>query len=1094
MKKLCLFAVSHLLFLPAISLFAQASSLTGKPYALQCDALTMPLGDDNTKPRLSWKLQDTRIGAKQTAYRVLVASKASLLQSNHPDIWDSDRIDSDQSVDVVYAGPALQPETRYYWRVEVWDKDGKPYPTSTTSWWETGLMQASSWTAQWIGYESPEQAAVRAAAASWVTNPKVALTTKPDRMRHDLRLSFKLDTTIQHATLYVTGQDTQLAWINGTQVVQPVAQPAWGRTPWRSYRKAEVTSQLRQGKNTLAIEVIRYSGHGSMAPMNATLYVEGKDGSTHIFKTGTPDWKSALLAADGWQREDFDDHTWATPILYPSPKDAFGNPDSLGIPLPTAHVVALRHAFQIKKTIVAARLYATAMGAYTLHLNGRPVSDMFLTPGWTDFRDHVYYQSYDVTQFLHNGQNVLGGYLAPGWYSTPLEWVGQGNNYGATPAAFRAQLLLTYSDGSHQWVATDSSWKASLSPIVSAEIYDGEVYDARLEQAGWDRSGFSDASWQHANVIQPHSPAIFWQSFQPIRAHQALQPISIKNPKPGVYLYDFGQNLAGVPRVVMHGQKDETVQIRYSELLHPDGTLYTENLRNAKATDRYTFAQSATITYEPSFTYHGFRYMEISGVHTAPANVHAIALYTDAPQSARFSTGDPIVNKLWNNIIWGQRSNFLAAPTDCPQRDERLGWTADAQVFWRTASYNMDLTAYSRKYAADLDASLGDAGMYGIYAPGTGKTNSGFGPGWSDAGVIVPWTSWIQTGDTSIIQNHWDGMSRYLNTILASNPDYLWSKDTGINFGDWLAPEGSTSMTLLATAYWAYDAKLMAQMAHAIGNNSDEKKYTDLYTNIRTAFQNKFVRPGGIVGWPSDDSKVTELQQTQTGYTLALYMDLLPEQERARASDHLVERIAKMQWTIGTGFLGTPYLMEALSSTGHSDIAYRLLFNTQYPSWGYMVDHGATTMWERWNGDSMLHDPGMNSFNHYAYGSVAEWMYRYAAGIDTSPLAPGFHTIMLHPDFNQKLNHLDFQYDSRYGKIHSAWSAIANGYQWTVTIPANTTAEVNLQPSIRSVHLLHQGPSQPTTFQCSSTSHCLPTLQAGTYTFQLLTQAETTTP
>lgn len=1040
MKRLFTFAA-----LLSVCVLTQAAfslpANTGKPYALRCDALENPLGDDNAAPLLSWKLEDARIGARQSAYRITVASSEALLMSGRADVWDSGRVPSDRSVDVPYAGRPLQPETRYYWRIQAWDRRGKPYLASEIRWWETGLMGQDHWVGQWIGYEDREQSALRAADAQWVTNPEVENYHGKGATHHDFRLHFSSSAAIRTAVLFVTGEDTAAAWIDGTQVMRAQKQPPWGRTPWRTYRCQDVTSEIHSGSNVLAIEITHYDGGRSITPMNAILYIEDADGSVRTLETGTPGWKSSFEAAGDWQNPGFEDSAWFAPVAYPQAHDAFGGADTLGLPLPTASVAALRHSFVLGRRVVSARLYATALGSYKFSLNGHIVGSQVLSPGWTDFRQRVFYQTYDVTSLLRQGENVIGAYLAPGWYTTQLEWIGQGNNYGRTPDALRAQLRITYSDGSSQWIATDAAWKADVSPILSAEIYNGETYDARRLQSGWNKPGFSDAAWHPVTVIHPREPKILWQSFQPIRAERTVQPIAVTSPKPGVYIYDFGQNLAGVPRITLRGHAGETVRMRFGEVLNSDGTLYVANLRNAKATDYYTFASDDVESYQPTFTFHGFRYMELTGVAENPG-LHAVAavvLHTAAPFDTELTTGSAMVNKLWHNILWGQRSNFLSVPTDCPQRDERLGWSADAQVFWRTASYNMDLTAFSRKYAGDQRGTLGTVGMYGIYAPGTNKINNGFGPGWSDAGVIVPWTSWIQTGDTSIIRQNWSGMERYLATILAANPDYLWTKNTGINFGDWLAPEGPTDNGLIATAYWAYDARLMSQMAHAIGRTGDAQKYNDLYTKIRDAFRSAYVHPGGVVGWEQSGSK-PGLAESQTGYVLALHMNLLPEAMRAQAAQRLVNRIAANGWRLGTGFLGTPYLHEVLTRTGHADVAYRLLLNTVYPSWGYMVEHGATTMWERWNGDKMLDDPGMNSFNHYAYGAVGEWLYRYAAGVDASSLDAGFHTIVLHPDFSARLGSLDFTYNSRYGKIHSAWIVRGNRVEWKITIPANTTA------------------------------------------------------
>ena len=416
-----------------------------------------------------------------------------------------------------------------------------------------------------------------------------------------------------------------------------------------------------------------------------------------------------------------------------------------------------------------------------------------------------------------------------------------------------------------------------------------------------------------------------------------------------------------------------------------------------------------------------------------------------------------MINQLWSNILWGQRSNFVGVPTDCPQRDERLGWTADAQVFWRTATYNMDLAAFSRKFTADIrgtqvgsGASTAVAGdLFGIFAPGTSTTSSQSGAGWSDAGVIIPWTSWVQTGDTTILTQNWAAMTKYLDAIERTNPDFLWKNNAGIHFGDWLSPEGPTRYTLVATASWAYDVTLMQQMAHALGKTEEEAKYAQLFTNIKAAFAKEFIRPDGFVsGADQGSSPFGQINNpdakakggdTQTGYVLALHMNLAPDNLRPAVAQHLVDKIQANHGLLGTGFLGTPYLLAVLTESGHRDLAYHLLLNTQYPSWGYLVDHGATTMWERWNGDQMRNDPSMNSYNHYAYGAVADWIYRYAAGIDTTTADAGFHTIYLHPAFDAQLGSIDFTYPSPYGDIHSAWTIKNRTATWDLTIPANTT-------------------------------------------------------
>jgi len=1095
-KKLLRVIAAAPLVMGALYSHAQ-SSASSAITDLRCDSLVTPLGDDSATPVFSWKLQDDGRGAVQTAYRVLVADRMELLAREVGDVWDSGRVNSWQSAEVRYQGAKLKPEKRYFWKVETWGKDGRLYPASPVSWWETGLFDATNWRAQWIGYEDAEHRAVRAATAAWVTNPTVQDYKGEADTRHDFRVAFELPKAAKSAILYATGEDTAAAWVNGNQVLSATQRPPWGRLPWRTYARKDVTSQLHAGSNLLAVEVTLYGRKDrSQTPMNAMLYVEMIDGTTKLVKTGDTGWKSALNASGAWYAPQFRDESWTQAEPYPSTRDAFGGSDELGYPLPTPPVAALRRGFRIASPVASARLYATALGAYKLKLNGKSVGEQILSPGWTDYRKRVTYQVFDVTSLLRKGENALGAYLAPGWYATPLEWIGQGNNYGTTPPALKAQLRIEHTDGSVEWIVTDDSWKADVSPVLSAEIYNGEMYDARRLQVGWDNRAFRDTKWSTAEVIHPHEPEIAWQSFQPVRATDTLAAKTVSNPSPGVYIYDFGQELAGFAKIEVSGKAGTDVQLRFGEILNGDGTLYVENLRNARATDHYILRGKGIEEYQPSFTFHGFRYVEVSGLAAALPldHIQAIALHTDAPLTAQLTTGNAMINQLWSNILWGQRSNFVSVPTDCPQRDERLGWSADAQVFWRTASFNLDLTAFSRKYAADLRGTQLGTAMYGIYAPGTGKPNPGYGPGWSDAGVIVPWTSWIQTGDTKIVEQNWEAMRQYLAAIQDANPDYLWKNKSGIAFGDWLAPEGRTSQPLIATAYWAYDATLMSQMAHALGRADEERQYATLFKNIKAAFNREYVHADGLVGpIPSSSDAATKAQvekpaETQTGYVLALHMNLLPEAMRPLAAKRLVDRIAANEYRLGTGFLGTPYLLEVLSDTGHSDLAYRLLLNTMYPSWGYMVAHGATTMWERWNGDKMLADPGMNSFNHYAYGAVAEWIYRYAAGIDTVAEDAGFHTVYLHPNFDARLGSLDLSYESSYGAIRSAWTATGEEAAWKVTIPPNTSGRLSLSAieaqayTLDGEDLAHSSLQRVAPNQAEQRVYELP---SGTYSFKV---------
>jgi len=1055
-SRTCAVFLLGLLLLPGNS--ASAAGGAKNPTDLRTDSLTNPLGIDSPRPILSWRLQDDTPGAKQTAYEIFVYSKRPTASDEKPDVWDSGLVASSTSTGVTYGGPELEPEKRYFWRVKSWDKDGKPYPVSEITWWETGLLSQSKWQGKWIGYEAPELHRIRESGAMWITN-SASRPSEPNDTQHDFRFVFSLDRPVKSAALYATGADTIAAWINGRQVLQAQPLAPWQQMPWGTYTRVEVGASLRRGTNLLAIGVTRFltarqKQASTRTPMSACLFIAFTDGITELFTSGVTGWQAALNAPDGWWREDFSDASWGAAEPYtPAPGSFDARP---GLPWPTGPVAALRRNFREDHAVVSARLYATALGAYKFRINGEPVGDQILAPGWTDYRQQVLYQVYDVTGQITPGNNAIAAYLAPGWYSTPLRWFRQGNNYGNTQPALRAQLRLEHADGSVDWIATDENWRADLSPILQAELYDGETLDARKVQDGWDSRNFSDAGWHPAMLVHPNEPRIIAQYFQPIRAERVMSAKAITNPAPGVYVFDFGQNMSAVPRLRVRGVTGDDIKLRFAEVLNSDGTLYVDNLRTAKATDHFILAGSKTSEdFQPEFTFHGFRYAEVSGLRDRPTTetLKAVVLHTDAPFTMRLNAGNSMVNQLWSNILWGQRSNFVGVPTDCPQRDERLGWSADAQVFWRTASYNMDVSAFSRKYAADLQGTQTGTAMYGIYAPGVDAPNPFHGAAWSDAGVIIPWTGWIQSGDRRIIDENWDGMEKYLAEIAAKNPNHLWQNGFGAAFGDWLTPTITTPEDLLATAYWAYDVSLMKQMALASGRTADARRYETLFGQIKDAFQKAYVQADGFVGTvnhypsippptvhPDEGSQNKDrVVETQTGYVLALYMNLVPDDLRPAAALKLLELIKNNDWRLGTGFLGTPYLLEVLADTGYSDVAYRLLLNREYPSWGYVIDRGGTTTWERWNGDQMRSDPSMNSYNHYAYGAVGEWLYRYAAGVDTVSSDPGFHTIYLHPNFDARLGSLTLDYESPYGTIHSEWTVVGNQATWKVTVPPNAT-------------------------------------------------------
>ncbi len=1035
-----------LLFLTAGLLSNNALAFDGNsPGHLQCESMAEPLGIDLTHPRLSWQLQDSRRGARQTAYEVRVASSAESLAQDHADVWDSGKIASDQSVNVPYGGPAVESRRRYYWQVQVWDSQGQPSGYSAASWWEMGLLSSQDWKAKWITRDMPLERGDYESAPKWIWAADDNALTNATPGKHDFRFHFDLKGKPKAATLFITAKDNIEAWVNGKQVLveSPMGNFGRARDPWGYFRVIPVGKLLNPGSNSLAAEAIvqKDQERPPQAGLIAVLRVEMADGKVERFISG-PEWKvGPEPAGSAWVAQKLDDSAWSSSAGVAEVVQA-----PLGTPWPAQPVDLLRRKFNVTKTVRTARIYSTALGTYQLYLNGQRVGNDILAPGWTDYRKRIVYQVYDVTSQLAQGENAIGAILGGGWYADGRGWLQTRYNFGPPPVRLLLQLEVEYSDGTHDSVMTDESWKATQSPILASEIYNGESYDARREQSGWDQPSFSDARWGAVVSVAEPPAALVAQDFQPIMAAETLKPKTVTNPKPGVYVFDLGQNMVGWARLHVTGKAGTKVQIRFGEVLKPNGELYTENLRTAEATDAYTLRGKGPESYEPHFTFHGFRYVELTGYPGTPTRnaVEGIVFYTGAPFTIQFKTANETVNQLWSNILWGQRGNFLSVPTDCPQRDERLGWMGDAEVFWRTASFNANLAAFSHKFTTDIRDAQSSTGAFTDVSPRVGPTGDSVA-GWADAGVIIPWSAYLQFRDTRILNENWAAMEKWMEHIAGANPNYLWLKERGNDYGDWLAIGSETSKDLIATAYWAYDASLMMRIAQVLDRSEDEQKYREVFNRVRAAFNQEYVKPDGTVGTGS-----------QTSHVLALHMNLLSQPLRAVVADKLVEDIKAHDWHLTTGFLGTPYLMIELSNSGHSDVAYRLLVQNTYPSWGYMIEHGATTMWERWNGDQMMGDPSMNSYNHYAYGAVAEWLYRYAVGIDESPDDPGFHRIMLHPQFDATLGEAKATYDSSYGPITSNWKVDGNTITWEVVVPANTTALLSF-PSDVTTRILEGG-------------------------------------
>lgn len=756
--------------------------------------------------------------------------------------------------------------------------------------------------------------------------------------------------------------------------------------------------------------------------------------------------------ASSWSQPAF----WQMGLLQPSDWKASwieaGSPEEESRPSPL-----FRKEFSSSRQIRSATAYITAHGLYEACINGKRVGDAYLTPGWTSYNKRLAYQVYDVTSLLKQGRNAIGMQLGSGWYRGYLAWNGNKNSYGKD-LALLFQLEIRYSDGSTELVLSDGSWKSSTGSITSSEIYHGETIDARREKTGWCLPGYNDADWS-AVAVKEHSKSVLVATEnEPVKKHETFHPVKILTTPAGEKVIDFGQNLVGWVMVKARGKAGDTITISHAEVLDKSGNFYTTNLRAAKAQGIYVLKGGGEETFEPHFTFFGFRYIRIEGYpgEIRPENFTAVALYSAMPATGSFVSSNALINQLQHNIQWGQNGNFLDVPTDCPQRDERLGWTGDAQAFSRTAAFNRNVNSFFAKWLKDLAADQQPGGSVPHVIPNVLGPNAGGSAGWADAATIIPWNMYVSYGDKRILEQQYGSMKAWVDYMTRNSTRDLWNK--GGHFGDWLFyrpfddNDGRSAVTdkyLIAQCFYAHSTQLLINTAQLLGKTEDATSYTALLKRIREAFLNEYVTPGGRL-----------VSGTQTAYVLALNFDMLPGEMRTDAVQRLVDNIKAYNFHLTTGFLGTPYLCQVLSRFGQDSVAYRLLLQETYPSWLYPVKMGATTIWERWDGikpDGTFQTPTMNSFNHYAYGAIGDWMYRNIAGLNPDPDAPGYKRIIIQPRPGGGLTHAEASLETYYGKLHSGWKAEEDGsLVLDVVVPANTTARI-LLPAASADEVMESG-------------------------------------
>jgi alpha-L-rhamnosidase len=996
----------------------------------------------------------------QSAYRLVVASSRELAEEGKGDLWDTGKVASSQSTQIEYKGTPLRSRQRAFWRVMVWDEAGKPSAWSKTQWWEMGLLNRGDWKAQWIGRAEGAKDSFADLKTSWIWYPEGNPLQSAPAGNRFFRLTFETNTKspIERASLYAVADNSFTAFANGTAVGSGGA--------WQNWSRVALDKSLVSGKNVIALSVNNTDGPAGLA---AVVVVHYANGTTQRLTTDAL-WKSQNTEEPNWQKSSFNDSQWKPALAFaPLGVAPWGSPKVNSTPPPASY---LQREFEIGKEIAQARVYATAKGLYHLLLNGKRIGADELTPGWTEYRQRIQYQTYDVTQQIKQGKNSVQMVLGDGWYTGHIAWAGR-QNYGLLTRGL-LQLEIVYTDGDRATYTTDSSWKAAEGAILSSDLLMGEEYDARKEAKDWKPVLVEPLGTERLEASVGSS----------VRRYTEIKPLTLKRDKNGAYVYDLGQNMVGWVRLKVQGTAGTRVQLRFAEMLNPDGTIYTTNLRAARATDTYILNGKGTERYEPSFTFHGFRYVEVTGLRTPPTKetVTGVVITSAHNIQGDFSCSNPLVNQLQHNIVWGQLGNYLEVPTDCPQRDERLGWMGDAQVFIRTACFNADLSAFMTKWVQDVREAQAPDGGYSDVSPYLSNPGNA-APAWGDAGVIVPYTVYRFYEDRRLLERHYPSMVRWVEYVHSANPDLLWRNKVGNNYGDWLSIGADTPRDVLSTAYFAYSTKLLARSAEALGKRADAEKYNTLFEQIRAAFQKEFVAADGRIKG-----------NTQSCYLVALHFDLLPTSLRSAAARYLADDIRQKGTHLSTGFVGVGYLNPVLTAEGYADLAYRLLLTDTYPSWGYSIRQGATTIWERWDGwttEKGFQDPGMNSFNHYSLGSVGEWLFSTVAGIDLLPNRVGFQQFRLQPQPGGGLTFANAALDSAYGRIASHWKYEKARWVWTVTVPANTTATVVIPKasastitesgrplhSAQGVKVLQQG-AEGTTLQVG----------AGTYTFSTPTK------
>ena len=984
---------------------------------LTCEYLQNPLGIDVPQPRLSWMLCSDKHSETQTACQILVASSEEALAADKGDLWDSSKVVSDQSIHVPYAGKKITSGARCWWKVRVWNSDGKPSPWSEPALWTMGLLSSNDWKSRWIASESELPRAETVAGARWIWYPEGEPLTEAPKGNRYFRKTLEFANTPKSARLIITADNTCEIFLNGHAV---------GVTRrWYISPEFDVTQFMTSGKNTFAI---RTTNNGGPAGLIARIIVEPQSGETVTVITDAS-WKSLDSEASGWSNVDFDDSAWPFVLdLGPSDISPWRTPDS-----PVTQIAPsplFRKTFQLDKPIKKAYAHVCGLGFFELYMNGKKVGDEVLQPGFTRYDKRALYVTNDVADLLKPGQNALGVMLGNGWFnSQPADaWDFDKAPWRKTPRLL-FQMTIECTDGTLDTIVSDGTWKTATGPTVFDSIRNGETYDARMEKLGWDTADYSDTDWKPVVLVDGPTDKLIAQKTPPVRVTKIIDPIKITEPKPGIFVFDFGQNMSGWGRLRVSGPAGTTVTIKYDERLAEDGLLNQSNAHLVRSgsfqTDTYILKGNGIEVWEPRFVYAGFQYAQVEGFPGKPTreSLQACVVHTDFERSGSFECSNDLLNRIQAAAEWAYLSNFVGYPTDCPHR-EKNGWTGDAQLASEMGLYNFRSAASYSKWMDDFDDALAENGDLPGIVPTSGW-GYGVGPAWDSAYILIPWYMYLYCGDKRILSSHYDGFKRYV--------DYLTGRAEGhiitYGLGDWCPPEGEAGdfkspAELTSTAYYYIDSLLVSKIARMLGNDEDARKYSELAAAIRTAFNVKFY----------DGTRGIYANGCQTSQSTALYQGLASPEEEAKIMAVLLDEIDRNKGHLDCGILGTKYIMHVLTDAGRADVAYNLANQRTFPSWGHWIEQGATTLWENWQGTA--------SRNHIMFGDISAWFYQAIAGINPDPEKPGFKHIIIRPRPVGDLKYARAKHVSMYGRISSSWSKEDDEFTMDVEIPANTTATV----------------------------------------------------